>query len=485
MTHHAFAPEEKSGLRSLLNMVHMPLRREHPPHGGAPEEGGFTGLARITDSPAALAFDRKVAVHPGMGNGRPLVGEEAERVLDGLRRRERRDEVCAAYVHLPYCEKKCLYCGFFGGSYSDEAASAYLDALLREVESSAELPCVRRGAPVQTLYLGGGTPTAFRPADLSRLLRALRGALPLSNDCEITVEGRIHNFTPELIEACLEGGANRFSIGVQSFDTSVRRLIGRISAREEVIEKLLNLSAYRQAAIVVDLIFGLPSQTMESWEEDLRTFLSLPLDGVDLYQLNIFPGHSLDRAISGGEIPAPASLPEQAALYLRGVEIMRGARLRRLSGSHWGKTPRERNLYNTVSGKRADCLGYGACAGISLDGFLFMNVRSASAYMRAVEEGKSPLMAGFAPGPERAAARIIAEGMEAGSLDMERLDAALAENLPGAAGSAAEFFAPLLENWEQAGLIVRAGKWIDVTEAGRFWGVNLAQALISRCGNTD
>jgi oxygen-independent coproporphyrinogen-3 oxidase len=246
------------------------------------------------------------------------------------------------------------------------------------------------------------------------------------------------------------------------------------------VEKLLRLSAYRQASIVIDLIFGLPSQTLEDWEEDLRTFLDLPLDGVDLYQLNIFPGHNLDRAIHEGEVPPPASLPEQAAFFLRGVEIMREARLRRLSGVHWGKTPRERNLYNTVSGKRANCLGYGACAGISLNGFLFMNVRGASAYVRAVSEGRSPLMAGFAPGPERAAARVIADGLEAGSLSLERLDAVLAESLPEA-GGAEKLFSALLDNWEAAGLIVRAGKWLDVTEAGRFWGVNLAQALISRC----
>lgn len=95
--------------------------------------------------------------------------------------------------------------------------------------------------------------------------------LPLANDCEITVEGRLSNFGPDKMEACFEGGANRFSLGVQSFDTEIRQAMGRVSDRDTLIRQLQLLQSYDQAAVIVDLIYGFPMQTMERWLADIAT----------------------------------------------------------------------------------------------------------------------------------------------------------------------------------------------------------------------
>src|SRR5690606_11449817 len=136
--------------------------------------------------------------------------------------------------------------------YTADAASAYVDLLIAELEREASAPVIAR-QPVCAVYLGGGTPSALSADGLSRVLGAVRRCLPLAPDCEVTVEGRIIHFDGDKVEACLEAGANRFSIGVQSFDTDVRRRQGRRSTKQEEIAFVEALCERGRGTIVIDL----------------------------------------------------------------------------------------------------------------------------------------------------------------------------------------------------------------------------------------
>lgn len=185
--------------------------------------------------PLSRAFDGKIAVHPGVGGG--MVPPPAvEGCLEELLARPRTGD-SVAYVHVPFCETHCLYCGFYNQGYSREESARYADTLIRELRLWEKRRAQNEG-PVHAVYFGGGTPTALEAEDLERLLKAVRAHLPLANDCEITVEGRLHNFGPEKMEACFAGGANRFSLGVQSFSTKIRRTMGRLASQEEVLRRL-------------------------------------------------------------------------------------------------------------------------------------------------------------------------------------------------------------------------------------------------------
>ncbi len=450
----------KTGLNIVSDDAHM-LKAEY--------------FARMTGNPLADAFDRKAAVHAGM-NGTRAEGTDIPGTLERLRMTPRKGPA-AAYVHLPYCESKCLYCGFFGGKYTKEAGAAYVEALIGEVESERQYLSTT-SSPVNAVYLGGGTPTALQAHELKRLLHVLSAALPLANDCEITVEGCIHNFDTERIEACLEGGANRFSIGVQSFDTEIRRRLGRFTAGEEVCRRLETLAAYNHAAVIIDLIYGLPGQTVDYWEEDIRTFLGLPLDGVDLYQLNIFPGSALAKGIAAGSLPGTASLAEQGCFFERGVTLMQNARCRRLSMSHWGRTARERNLYNPMAKGRVDCLHFGAGAGGSLHGWFMFNDSNVESYLRRCNSGEKPLAMVAAPPEDLEVLRVILGQMEHCRLNLDDVSAALARNPECRQPDARALYAPLLDNWKEAGLVTQDGPWVELTLAGQFWQINLSQALI-------
>jgi oxygen-independent coproporphyrinogen-3 oxidase len=325
--------------------------------------------------------------------------------------------------------------------------------------------------PFHAIYLGGGTPTALSAKNLSRLLKAIHNSLPLANDFEITVEGRVSHFPDDKVFACLEGGVNRFSIGIQSFDTFVRRKMGRKDTGEKVAERLKYINSLDQTVMVIDLIYGLPHQTMGIWVDDVEKYIDLGLDGVDLYQLNVFKGGILDKAVAKGVVPPPADIRTQADMFARGVEIMKRARYRRFSISHWGKTTRERNIYNALALSGKVCIPFGSGAGGWLDGYFFFQDNELDGYYRRIDQGIKPIaMAMKQPEHDDLFKEFVGQ-MEQGHCHLKVLGGYYGFNLE-------EIFSPILEQWEKVGLIKMDNGWIELTLSGEFWQVNLCQALI-------
>ncbi len=430
-------------------------------------------FAEICDTPLTGAFKKKAVVHAGLG-GSPVPDEQTARVWAGLADFQRTEKT-AAYIHIPFCSTHCLYCGFFSNPAREDNLKIYAGALIREIEADRNLPLVQ-SLPVNAVYLGGGTPTALPPRDLKQLLETLRQCIPLANDCEITVEGRICDLTDEKIEACLEGGANRFSLGVQTFDTAIRKSMGRVADKKRVVDRLLRLKQTNHAAIIIDLIFGLPEQTMACWEDDIATFLDLDLDGVDLYQLIRFPGGTLDQAARAGRFKFLADQVQRAHMFKRGVELMTRARYQRLSISHWGRDFRERNRYNLAMKEKTDCLAYGSGAGGCVNGHMVFLNGDLAGYLDMAGSTK-PVMRIMTPSPYNDLIRHISGSLELGAMDLSGAGRKLNLDLES-------IFAPLLDQWETAGLITREEGWITLTLAGQFWQTNIAQGMIDYFAET-
>lgn len=423
--------------------------------------------AREGVDPLSRAFEGKIAVHPGVGGGR-VAPEEVSGLLEALLDTPRRGD-SVAYVHVPFCETHCLYCGFYSRGYSREESARYTDTLIRELRLWENRDAQRQG-PVHAVYLGGGTPTALEPEDLERLLRAVRMHLPLANDCEVTVEGRLHNFGPEKMEACLAGGANRFSLGVQSFDTKIRQTMGRLASREEVFRRLELLKSYNQAAVIVDLIFGFPMQTMDVWLDDIAAACSAELDGMDCYQLNVYGQTPLGRAIREGTLPPAADIPMQSAMFAAGVQALEKAFYRRLSLTHWARTSRERNLYNLKVKGSANCLAFGPGAGGNLAGWFYLNQSNYQKWRESVEAGRKSVAMLVRPDEHFYFFRAVAAAMEQGWVDL----AALERRFSVPVG---RMLHPLLEQWSRAGLVELREQVLVLTLAGQFWQVNLSQLM--------
>lgn len=423
--------------------------------------------AQVSEDPLRDAYRGRSPVIPWMAY-KPVKGEDIAKTWERMCRTPRSGKA-VAYVHVPFCSNHCLFCNFYRNATRRNTSGPYVDALIREIEREANT-VMARSAPVHAVYLGGGTPSDLEAGDLARLIECLRHCLPLASDCEITVEGRATGFSFEKITACLDAGANRFSFGVQTFDTAVRKRLGRKMAAGELVDFLCGVCALDRATVVCDLIFGLPDQNAESWQHDIEICERIGIDGVDLYALTVFPSSPLAAAIRKGSLPAGAEVRDQGPLYAMGVEMLENAGWRQLTNAHFSRQTRERNLYNQLIKAGADCLAYGAGAGGMAGDHSYMVAPDLTGYQERNASGQKPLGGIFEMGWGHVAKAVATEGVEIGRLDPSRVDNA------GVAGFA-EAIRPLAMQWEQAGLVCFRDEILRLTLAGRFWHTNLTSSL--------
>jgi len=368
-----------------------------------------------------------------------------------------------AYVHVPFCENHCVFCGFYRNAWKEDQGAPYTDRVIAELASeAARRP--PRGA-ITALYFGGGTPSALAAPDLARLVRAARRYLPLAEDCEVTLEGRIAHFDREKITASLEAGVNRISIGVQTFDGKLRRRLGRKKDGEEAAVYLADLARSTDAVIVADLIFGLPGQNDAVWSHDLDVALSLGLSGIDLYAFNNYPNLPLHRMIEKGALSDCPSLGDQARHYAQGARRLLEAGWTQLSNSHFARPGGgERNRYNQAIKSGHDCLAFGSGAGGTHAGYSYQVDGVLSDYLTTPAYAK-PLGHLAQVSPHKALIGRIQGELEAGELDLELLapyPACLAR----------------LAAWRELGLLDWDCGRARLGLAGRFWAPTMIRELV-------
>lgn len=218
------------------------------------------------------------------------------------------------YVHVPFCVSKCAYCDFYSETGAAESYARFVDAALFEAGHWSHYDLLD---DVETLYLGGGTPTLLG-SEVVRLLEGLRQTARLRPEAEITVETNPETTTPEIVAALLDAGTNRFSLGVQSFDDSVLRTLGRChdAASARTATRTLELA---DVAFSIDLICGVPGQSYASWDADLEQAVSCGARHVSVYPLSLEPGTPMDSSVREGSVPAPD--PDVAADMMLAAEV--------------------------------------------------------------------------------------------------------------------------------------------------------------------
>jgi oxygen-independent coproporphyrinogen-3 oxidase len=301
------------------------------------------------------------------------------------------------YLHTPYCSHRCLFCPFFINPGKPGFSGQYAELLSRDIAETARLLSPHFGnRKVHAVFFGGGTPSDLDRDDLARILRQLHEQFPITPETEITIEGRVRGFTADKAAAWVQAGANRFSIGVQTFDSALRRRMGRLAERDEIRTMLDGLHA-SGAAVVIDLIYGFPGQTAEMVVEDVRFAAEeTPLHGLDLYELREFPGSPMSRAITAGSLPAPAPAEERARMLELGNAALERHGFNQFYNRHWRRNPIERSLYNRMArgpnGAEMDLIPFGSGAGGRIGGNSVALLRDITAYGDAVLRGEKPVM---------------------------------------------------------------------------------------------
>ena len=369
-----------------------------------------------------------------------------------------------AYLHIPFCANHCVFCGFYRNAWKDSQSSVYTDKIIEEMAAEAE---VRTGnGKIRAVYFGGGTPTALLTEDLVRLIRACYQYLPLAEDCEFTIEGRMSHFDLEKAQACLEAGANRISIGVQTFNTAIRRRLGRKHSGDEAFEYLAKLCEL-DAVIVADLMFGLPNQTDEVWQNDIARAAELPLSGLDTYAFNLYPMLPINRMIEKGAFPTPPGFDIQADQYAYTVETLLEKGWEQVSNSHFAYPGRgERNRYNTLIKSDIPCLAFGSGAGGNFGGFSYQVQGDLESYL-ATPKGEKNIAFMSGHSPNKALLSKVQHDIETGRLNPLLFDG----------NKAAQ---KLIAQWQEMQLFKEPDSdgIIRLNTSGRYWSPTLIRKLM-------
>lgn len=221
------------------------------------------------------------------------------------------------YLHFPFCERKCRYCDFLSGPACEETREEYVDLLCREIELRAgEITAPSESAAaVDSIFIGGGTPSLMTPAQAARVMDTIRSRYQVLPDAEISMEVNPGTVDPEKLRGFKAAGIGRLSIGVQSFDDSELRLLGRIHTAAEARE---TFHAAREAGfdnINLDLMSALPGQNIETWSHTLKEAVSLGPEHISAYSLIIEEGTPFASLLDAGELPDLPSEEEDRQMY--------------------------------------------------------------------------------------------------------------------------------------------------------------------------
>jgi len=386
------------------------------------------------------------------------------------------------YVSIPFCRSKCTYCNFASGVYPASEHARYVDRLIADMAGAGnwaarmgvELP--RR---VDTVYLGGGTPSLLAPELLARLFRAIRAEFDLEPDAEITVECAPGQLADEMLEALVAAGVNRVSLGVQSFIDREAASSGRLHNRAVVLADVMRLRAARICNLNVDLIAGLPGQTFVSWEESLMVMAALADAGLphaSVYMLEVDQDSRLGREVlSAGKRYHADLVPSDdaiAQMYTQSIERLNTAGLEQYEISNFCR-PGFQSRHNLRYWRRRPYLGLGLDASSMLaaneDHRILRSTTTddLTAYLAGAEPVETTWLT---PAQQHEEAWFLGLRLNAG------VDVAAVQREFGAAmvESALKVVVRLVE----AGLLVSDGKTVRLTAQGRLLSNNVFQEFL-------
>jgi putative oxygen-independent coproporphyrinogen III oxidase len=344
------------------------------------------------------------------------------------------------YLHVPFCASRCGYCDFntytageLGGGVSREG---YADLLLQELDLARK---VIEPARVDTVFVGGGTPTLLGADDLGRVLEGIDRAWGLADGAEVTTEANPESVDPAYLRRLRANGFTRISLGMQSSSPSVLRVLDRKHTPDRAPRAAVEAREAGFEHVNLDLIYGTPGETADEFAASLRTVIDAGVDHVSAYALIVEDGTRMAARMRRGELPYPSD-DVAADRYLAAEEALSGAGLQWYEVSNWAASEGARCRHNMLYWTGADWWGFGPGAHSHVGGVRWWNVKHPAAYGKKLAEGTSPGHAREILDPadrrvEDVMLRVrLRDGLPVAGLDPDGVAQALANGLiePGA-----------------------------------------------------
>lgn len=359
----------------------------------------------------------------------------------------------AAYVHVPFCAHRCSYCDFAIAVGQDDLADRYVEAV------AVELATLGEPQPVETLFLGGGTPSQLTARQLERLLSAVLRWLPSRPGHEFSVEANPESLDADKVAVLADHGVTRVSLGVQSFHEPLLRALGRDHSPADVAPAVERVRR-RIPQVSLDLIFGAPGQTLDHWRSDLSQALTFEPDHVATYGLTYEKGTPLWKQRRAGAV-RPLDEETELALYRCAIDTLETAGFEHYEISNFAR-PGRRCRHNGVYWANEAYFGFGMGAARYVGGRRSLNTRNLAGYIRRVLAGESAIFQSEELPPEERARETLALGLRrAEGVARPAFLAQTGFDLDRLAGAAIGRFVAL-------GLMSDDGTSVRLTRAGKY-----------------
>lgn len=281
------------------------------------------------------------------------------------------------YIHIPFCKQKCKYCDFVSFPCMEDTADKYVDALKREAEQY-------KGEKIDTIFIGGGTPSILTPKQIEEVTKMCFDVFDVASDCEFTTEVNPGTIDDDKINAMINGGINRISVGVQSFNDDELKKIGRIHDAKTAYNTICHLDKMGFQNINLDLMTALPSQTFESLKNTLNTAVSLPVKHISAYSLIIEDGTPIEKEYSKGLLDIPNEDTDRE-MYMHTVDFLGKNGFKQYEISNFAKDGYECR-HNVKYWTGEEYIGLGTAAHSYIGNCRFYNTSDINEYIGGAEK---------------------------------------------------------------------------------------------------
>jgi putative oxygen-independent coproporphyrinogen III oxidase len=365
----------------------------------------------------------------------------------------------AVYIHIPFCTNKCFYCDFNSYVLKDQPVMDYLHALDQEMEQTV---AITPPGVIRTIFVGGGTPTVLKPDEMAYFLASVRRHFPnWADDIEFSMEANPGTTDIDKLTVMKEGGVNRVSFGVQAFQNELLTGIGRIHNVDDVYRSLENARAVGLNNLSVDLMFGLPNQTVDMLAESVRKALELDLPHYSIYSLKVEENTLFHTLFNKNKLPLPNE-EDELQMYLLLMSKMEEAGYGQYEISNFAK-PGMESRHNITYWRNHDYYGLGAGAHGYVGRNRHINIKGVNPYVEAASKGL-PRLDSYPVTPQEAMEDFMMVGlrMREGVSDAS-FRAQFGQSME-------DIFAGSLHKMLNAGLLERVGDGYRLSKQGVLFG---------------
>ena len=296
------------------------------------------------------------------------------------------------YIHVPFCGKICKFCIYNRQLLGEKTdlLKAYVESVKNEIRMWGDTPYVK-SLNIGAIFFGGGTPTCLSSRQIEEIICTCRDYLPLNADAEITVECDVKNTDSKKVQKMSELGVNRVSTGVQTFNPYYRKLLGLNSTTEEVVKWIEMVKKHQINVVSIDLMYGLPGQSVKEWVEDLKTGFSLPIDHFSIYELCVLTGSKLyEEYCTNSNVTFPGQ-EHIFNMYTEADKALKDKGYQHHIIPEYNWPGKQSRFWELTYDGYGDNLSVGASSYGYINGVNYQNISSVDQYIDVLSEGRLPI----------------------------------------------------------------------------------------------